>query len=153
MTICVRDQQDRPVAGLSGKWSGYATEGVVWKQPFAFDPEGCVRIERYDLHTNVFSLGGAALKGVFPHQSGLVSTTADVHVSLPDGYEVDEAASGLKRHNNLVSDTGIFWEDPVDMMFYVVYGYEAFYEDPGGKRIMLYPGRPKPPDEFVISLL
>ena len=150
-TICVHDQQGRPVAGMRGSWSGYASEDEVIDKPFTFDPDGCARIPRYNMWTTALNLVAAVIKGLSPHEPGLRPTTSDVTLTLPDGYEVDEAASGLKRNDLRVSGGGISWEGRDDMDFSLSVREAPFFIR-NGKRVPAFPGTPKPPDEFVITL-
>jgi hypothetical protein len=150
-TICVQDQDGRPVSGLRGSWSGYASEDEVHDGPFAFESDGCARIPRYNLWTTPLNLVGAAIKSVSPHEGGLRSAISDIEISLPDGYEVDEAESGLTRDGRGVSGGGISWEGRDDMSLYLAYGSQPLTEsEPSGAS--QYPTVPKPPDKFVIRL-
>src|SRR5436190_10613033 len=69
-TICAQDPQGRPVAGLSGKWHGYANEGQVPDRPFEFGPDGCAHIARYNMWTSPLNFVGGLLSGLLPHSGG-----------------------------------------------------------------------------------
>jgi hypothetical protein len=108
-TFQITDERGQSPRPLTGRWSAYSLEENP-SGPILFDEHGRAEVGPHVFKGNVFGYLGALCFSMLPHQGASREPGADFRIDIPDGYELDAAASGLVPTTWPTSGPGISYE-------------------------------------------